>query len=85
MDAEHDGLETQGDPWCFVSLGVLAQGLESWESAGVAAGEDGLHGRKCYVVLFTRGAFHHDSDEAGDEKRDLPFVKPILGIALGPW
>lgn len=84
LDAEHDGLRAQGDSGCFVGLGLLAQGLEPWESAGIAAGEDGLHGRKYYVVLVTRGLFHHDSDEAGNEKGDLLFVKPILGIDLSP-
>ena len=33
LDAEHDGLEPEGDPGCFVGLGGLAEDLEPLESS----------------------------------------------------
>lgn len=33
LDAEHDGLQSQGDAGCFIGLGSLAKGFEPLESA----------------------------------------------------
>ena len=44
LDAEHDGLQSQGDAGRLVSLGCLAKSLKPREGSRIAVCEDGLHG-----------------------------------------
>ena len=80
LNAEHDGLEPQGDAGRWVGVGFLAQRLEPWERARIAACEDGLHGQKGYAVLLLRDQLHHDAAQAGKQKEPLPSGKPFLRI-----
>lgn len=46
LDAEHDGLQSQGDAGRFVRLGFLAKGLEPLEGRRVALSEARVHRQK---------------------------------------
>jgi hypothetical protein len=84
LDTEHDGLQPQGDAGRVVGLSSLPQRFEALERARIAAGKDGLHRRKTYVVLLIRGLVQHIFMPQSKGKSHLPVGKPILGNYFDP-
>jgi hypothetical protein len=80
LDAEHDGLQPQGDTGRFVRLGFLAKGLEALKSSRVTLSEDRVHRQKWYVVLLIRIRVDHGSAPTGKQKRHLGSIDAILEI-----
>src|SRR5258706_10379728 len=72
LNAEHDGLQSQGDARGLVGLCCLAKSFESSQRSCIALGEDGCPHRKAYVVLLTRRTNKRDSVLTGKQKCHLP-------------
>jgi hypothetical protein len=63
LEAEHDGLQTQGHARGFVGLSLLAEGFEVSQGADIAAGEDGGHRRErllCYLCARHSSTLGYD-------------------------
>ena len=55
VDAEHDGLYSQGDSWGLIRVGLSAQGFEIFGGSSVSLGKKRRqHGASPIAALFTR-------------------------------